>query len=62
MQLPISDQQQPWPYLSPFLRYSYLAFKNHTFFLLHLYSTANPKMFPLHWIAEILHAPWHRAN
>jgi len=28
MRLSISDRQQPWPYLSPFLRYGDLSVKN----------------------------------
>ena len=47
---------EPWPYLSPFLRYGQFFVEKRTFFLLRSHSTPNLKMFLLRCITQILYA------
>jgi len=55
MPLFISDQWQPWPYLSPFPRYDDLSVENADFSY-PICFTPNLKKFALNWTAETLHA------
>jgi len=61
MRLHISHLQQPWLYLSPFLRDDQFSIEKCSFFY-PLHSTPKMKMFNFHCIAEILQVPNHHTG